>query len=272
MRDIKKNRTEKEKKELRKASKSLVGSSTREKMIARKKELKERSQGGGMIYPKEGTLRVRVKSRGSDEELGLEIIQFYLGPKEGGIISPATFDEPCPFMEAYKRLKESKDELDQQLATKITPRRRYVIGVIAYRDEKGKEIDPDRIDKPCLIPRSVYQDIIDLYLDEDEWGDMTDPDEGYDIKITRSGSGKMDTSYSVSPCQKKALNPKYVGEVDLEGIVRKQILPYDELEEKLNDFLQGVDVEEADEDDERPRKKRDREDRDRKKKKYKGDI
>lgn len=37
MRDIKKNRTEKEKKELRKASKGLVGSSTREKMIARKR-------------------------------------------------------------------------------------------------------------------------------------------------------------------------------------------------------------------------------------------
>ena len=58
---------------------------TREKMLARKKDLEKRSGGGGIIYPKEGTIRVRIKSRGADEELGIEIIQFYLGPKEGGI-------------------------------------------------------------------------------------------------------------------------------------------------------------------------------------------
>ena len=31
-------------------------------------------------------------------------------------------------------------------------------------------------------------------LDEDEAGDMTDPKTGYDIKVIRSGSGKLDTT------------------------------------------------------------------------------
>lgn len=219
---------------------------TREKMLARKKQLESKGSGGGIIYPKEGTLRVRLMNQGPDKELGLEVIQFYLGPKVGGVLSPATFDEPCPFMEKYQELKDSKDEVDQELAKSLAPRRRYIIGGTCYKDEKGKEVDPERVCKPILVPRSVYQDIIDLYLDEDDWGDMTDPDEGYDIKITRSGQGKMDTTYSVTACPgKKPLNSKYVKEMDLEEIMRNQMKSYDELEEMLREFLNEDDYNEG---------------------------
>lgn len=114
-------------------------------------------------------------------------------------------------MEKFQELKNSDDPDDKALASKLVPKRKYLIGVIGYKDTKGKEIDPDRVDKPMMVPRSVYQDIIDLYLDEEDWGDMTDPIEGYDVKITRTGSGKNDTSYSVSPCQKTKLDKKYRG-------------------------------------------------------------
>ena len=63
-------------KEEKKKKKSGI-MTTREKMLARKKDLEKRSGGGGMIYPKEGTIRVRIKSRGADEELGIEVVQFY---------------------------------------------------------------------------------------------------------------------------------------------------------------------------------------------------
>lgn len=236
-----------------KKKKSSSGMTTRERMMERKKALAERSSGGSIIFPKEGTMRVRLVSQGSDKELGLEIIQFY-SQKTGGIISPATFDEPCPFMEKFQELKKSSDEEDQELAKKLTPRRRFLVAGTLYKDEKGKEIDTENVGKPILIPRSVYQDIIDLYLDEDDWGDMTDPEDGYDIKITRTGKGKMDTSYSVSPCPKgKNPNPKYIQEVDLEEIIKGSLPSYDELEEKLSEFLNGADV---DDEDEAPKKKK----------------
>lgn len=245
---------------------SSSGKTTREKMLERKKQLESRGKGGGLIYPKEGTLRCRIKSPGEDQELGMEVLQFYLGEGIGSIISPATFDEPCPFMEKYHELKESSDDDDKELAKKLVPRKRYIIGIIGYKDDKGKEVDPDMINKGCLIPSSVYQDIIDLYLDEDEWGDMTDDIEGYDIKITRSGKGKLDTKYSASPCQKKPLDKKYRGTIDLEGIVRSQILSYEDLEDKLKKFLN----ESPEEDDEDVKSiKRDKK---KKKKKIKGDI
>ena len=233
---------------------SFTGSTTREKMLARKKKMAEKNSSGSIIFPKEGTMRVRLLSQGDDKELGLEIVQFY-DPKLGGIISPATFDEPCPFMEKFKELKSSSNEEDQALAKALTPRRRFLIGGTLYKDEKGKEIDTDNVGKPILIPRSVYQDIIDLYLDEDDWGDMTDPESGYDIKITRSGKGKMDTNYTVTACPKgKNPKPSFIPEIDLEKIVRDQMLSYEELEEKLSEFLNGADTADDDEEEVAPKK------------------
>lgn len=195
---------------------------------------------------------MRIKSPGDDQELGIEIIQFYLGGNLGGVISPATFDEPCPFMEKYQELKNSKDEDDKELAKNLVPRRRYVIGGPVYADEKGTKFDYDGKDKGVLVPRSVYQDIIDLYLDEDEAGDMTDPRTGYDIKIIRSGSGKLDTTYSARACKPTKLDKKYQGNVDLENIVRSQIKDYDELEKLLAQYLN----EDHDSDDDEPKKKK----------------
>lgn len=246
---------------------STGGTSTREKMLARKKQLESKGNGGGFIYPKEGTLRMRIKSPGDDQELGMELITFYLGGDMGSIISPATFDEPCPFMEKYKELKESSDDTDKELAKeKFIPRRKYVIGGVVYTDEKGKSLDYEGKDKAVQIPRSVYQDIIDLYLDEDEAGDMTDPVNGYDIKIIRTGSGKMDTTYSARACKPTKLDPKYRGNIDLEGMVRAQVKSYDELSEILAKYLNESSEEEEGDDEvvEKPKKK--------KKKKYKSDI
>lgn len=233
---------------------STSGMPTRDKMLARKKKLQEKG-GSGFVFPKEGITRIRMKSPGDDKELGMELIQFYPNPKIGGIISPATFDEPCPWMEKYQELKNSKDESDKELAKKLIPRRKYVIGGIVYEDEKGLKPDYNGEDKAVLIASGVYQDIIDLYLDEDDYGDMTDPIKGYDIKIQRSGSGKNDTTYSVRPCKPSKLDPKFRGNIDLEGIVRKQILSYDELESKLKEFLNEDFDEEEEEDTEEPKKK-----------------
>lgn len=250
--------------------KKSTGSSTREKMLARKKKLEEKGSGNGLIFPKEGTLRMRIKSPGDDQELGMEVVQFYI-PGVGGVISPATFDEPCPFMEKYEELKQSKDEDDKELAKRLIPRRRYVIGGIIYKDDKGNGVDYEGQNRGVLIAGAVYQDIIDLYLDEDEAGDMTDPVTGYDIKITRSGSGKFDTTYSVRQCKPSKLDKKYRSDLDLEKIVRDQIKSYDELEEELNKFLNEA-PDDAEDDDPKKKKKSSVDKAKKKKKKYHSDI
>ena len=166
------------------------------------------------------------------------------------------------------------------LAKNLVPRRRYVIGGIIYSDEKGSKVDYEGKDKGVLVPRSVYQDIIDLYLDEDEAGDMTDPKTGYDIKVIRSGSGKLDTTYSARACKPTKLDKKYQGTIDLEEIVRSQIKSYDELEDLLSQYL-NEDHGDDDDDDKSKKKKKKGVHKDhymeddepkKKKRKYKSDI
>lgn len=221
-----------------KEKKAKTGSSIREKMMARKKALESKGN-GSIVFLKEGTTRLRLMNQGPDKELGLEVIQFYL-PGKGGFISPATFNEPCPMMEKYQELKNSKNESDIELAKALSPRRRYIIGGTLYKDQKGKEVDTDNICKPILVSRSVYQDIVDLFLDEDDWGDPTDENEGYDIKITRSGKGKLDTNYTVTACPGKGpIDKKYRKEMDLEKIISSSCLSYEELEKTLDEWLSG---------------------------------
>lgn len=250
---------------------SSEGTTTREKMLARKKALESKSNGDGFIFPKDGTTRVRLKSPGDDQELGMEIITFYLGGDVKSVFSPATFGEPCPFMEKYQELKDSSDPDDKELAKKFIPKRKFVVGGIVYTDDKGKTPDYQGKDKAIIIPRGVYQDIIDLYLDEDEAGDMTDPVNGYDIKIIRAGSGQFDTTYSARSCKPTKLGKSLRGNIDLEGMVRNQIKSYDELEEILNKFLNESPEDDEDEE-ERPKKKAKSLSKDKKKKKRVSDI
>ena len=106
-----------------------------------------------------------------------------------------------------------------------------------------------------MIPASVYQDIIDLYLDEDEAGDMTDIHTGYDIKIDRSGSGKFDTSYSVRNCKPTKVDRSLLKPVDLMGMVKSQIKSYEELESELDKFLNIPTDDDDDEEEEKSSKK-----------------
>lgn len=240
-------------KELKKKKLSSEGSSIKEKLLARKKKLAEKGTSSAFIFPKNGTTRVRILSAGPDNEPALEVVRFYVNGHS--VFSPATFEEPCPFMEEYKRLKDSKDEDDKRLAKKLVPSRRYVLGCIIFKDAKGQEMDYSGEPRLLMVPSSVYQDIIEYWLDEDEAGDMTDPKTGYDIKIERSGSGQFDTTYSVRACKPTKIDKALLKSVDLEELVKKEIKSYDELEQELNEFLNNAPATDDDDEDEKPAKK-----------------
>lgn len=230
--------------------------SLRDRLMDKKKELKNRGNGGGFIMrqKEEGTIRFRILPTGDDNDFAMELTTFWLSKDAGEVISPVTFGEPCPVMEKYQELKESKDPEDANLAKKLVPRRKYVIPVVMYKDGKGSEIDTDNSNKLLQITGGIYQEIIDLYLDEDEWGDMTDPKEGYDLKQTRTGTGQKDTNYTISACKNTPLKGEYAKiKVDLEEMARGYMDTYETAEEKLEKFLGSTTVEDDDEE-EQPRK------------------
>lgn len=221
----------------------------RKKLLKTRKKIKEKSEGGNMIYVKaDETKRVRPLPVDENEEFGMEIVTFFLGGDIKGVTSAATFGEPCPIMDKYEELKNG-DEDDKALADKLKPKRKYVVPVILYEDLKGKKIDEKNSGKLISLTTGTYQDLIDLFLDEEQ-GDFTHPTKGYDVKISRVGSGQYDTEYSTIPCRPSKIPKKWNKIVDIEQLIRKEINSYEEAETLLNRFLN------IDEDDEPKKKKK----------------
>lgn len=225
--------------------------SRKELMEQRAKELAKKGRALPFFTIKEGTTRMRMPQIVEDQEFCVEVIQFFLGKDIGGVISAASFGEPCPIMELYQKLKEG-DEDDKEVAKKIYPRRRYLGPHYRFKDEKGKEVDLEAGVKLTILTNAIYQAITDMYLD-DEYGDFTDPLQGYDFKYKRTGTGQMDTEYSVLACKATKIHPEFRKKVyNPEEMVRELIPTYEEAEVKLNQFLG---IEEEDED-EAPKKKK----------------
>lgn len=250
-------------------TKKTKKTSLKERMKKKREELVNKTKKGNVLNIKEGTTRIRILPTGDEEDFIKEVVYFYM---KHIVWSPSTFDEPCYGMETYNDLKKSKDEDDQNLAKRMSPKQGYLMAVVVYEDDKGKKVNKEDSGKLMRIPGGLYQDIIDLYLDDDEWGDMTDPKNGYDIKIIRTGSGKNDTNYTVQPCKNTPLPKEYAKKpIDLDKMVRDIIDPYDVIEEKVNEFIGSID-DDDDEDDKGKDKKGKKGKKDKKKDKAKDDF
>ncbi len=235
-----------------------MAKSLRERLKKKREELASRSGGpGNLIFIKEGTIRVRVLPVGEDQDFGVEIPQFYLGSKIKGVISPSVLGMECPILEKQKELAQSKDPDEQEIAKSLVPRSRHLMPVLVYKDERGKEVDEENSGKLILLTNSLMSQVIDFFLDPD-LGDFTDPENGYDLKITRRGSGKLDTEYSVRNMPPSKIPAKWAKEVDLQEMLKKIVPSYDEALSMLEEFL-GTSFE-SDEDEPAPkvRKKKSR--------------
>ena len=233
----------------------MAKKSLKEKLKEKAQELRTRGNSGNIFFLKaDSKVRIRILNVGEEEEFIKEVSQFYLGEEIKGVISPVTFDEPCAIYEEYQKLASSKDAEDKELAKKFSPKKKYLAYCLIYKDMKGKEVD-ESSPKFVLLTSGVYQTIIELFLDEEEWGDMTRPDEeGYDLKISRTGSGKNDTEYTVTPCSKSALPKEFKSKVfDLDKEVKKIIPSYEETKDYLDKFL-GNSSDDDEDDDDKPKK------------------
>lgn len=236
----------------------------KDRLQKKKKELHEKGGKRGIVFLKEGTLRVRILPVGADNDFAYEIVSFYLGGEIQGVYSPATVGKPCAIMEKYEALSKSKKPGDKELAKLLIPKKKYVIPCVIYADTKGEKVDKEKTGKTgklVQLTSGLYEAIIDLYLDEDDWGDMTHPTEGYDLKLIRTGTGKFDTEYNATACKNSKTPKEFRSEVNLEEMVA-QILPsYEETQEVLQQFLENIP---EDEDDDKKDKKRDKKKKDKK--------
>ena len=211
----------------------------KDRLKKRREELKARNQSGNLFFIKpDTTTRVRILGGDAEEEFIKEVTQFYLGAEIKGVISPSTFNEPCAILESYDELKNSKDDDDKSLAKTFSPRQRFLALCIVYKDLEGKVVDEQNSPKFVVLTSGIYQDLIELYLDESDWGDMTHLINGYDVKLIRVGSGKTDTEYSVTPCKNTPMPKAFKNkQFNLGDEVKKIIPSYEETRAIINKFL-----------------------------------
>lgn len=232
--------------------------SKKELIMKQKAKLDERGGKSDMFYiSKPGTYRMRSVPVHEDQPNGFEITQFYLGPEIKGVISPSCVGMPCALEEYYQEMKDSDDEDEQEIASNMGRRKRFVMPHFRYKDEKGKQPDIEAGVRLLLMTNAQYGEWTEWYL-EDEVGDPSDPLEGFDIKYKREGTGMMDTKYSMLQCRPTKCPKEFRGPYDPEEMVKNVVPTYDKTKEILEKYLgkMGEDSDDDDELDEAPRKKK----------------
>lgn len=131
------------------------------------------------------------------------------------ICADKTFGKPCEVCDAItKSMAVSGDDKMTEYLKQARSSQRYLMNVLHLT---GTE--PNKV-QVLEVGQGVFQDICNLIA---EYGDITDPEAGIDIKIKREGSG-LDTEYSVLPAAKSGkVDPKLLsGLVNLDEWVAQE--------------------------------------------------
>lgn len=173
-------------------------------------------------------------------------LHFGIGPEGKSVATcPKTWGqkEKCPICEMVEQLQKSKSKDDKKLADDIKAKRRIYINVINRDDEE---------ETPKVLPigATIFKGLLETICDAD-YGDITDPETGHDVTITRKGQG-LKTEYTVLPKPKATVvsdtqTPEEIEAemTDLNSLFIKK--SYDELKALL-DGEEAEDNEDEDED------------------------
>lgn len=222
----------------------------KERLAERRQKLNEKGGNSHFHYTKVGDTRIRIVGN-PDEDWARELVTFYVG--KSTVISPATNGEPCALMQFHEKMKNSSNAKNKKFAEMLRPKKKWVVAALKYADSKGAEPDANGV-RLVLLTNDIYGELIDLFVDDDEAGDFTDPINGYDIKIKRTGQGKQDTKYSLLQCKPTKLPKEFRSGNNLDDMIAAATSTFEQTEELLSKFLSGSNDEE--EEQEAPKKKK----------------
>ena len=130
----------------------------------------------------------------------LTVSQHYVKNPTG---SPIVFACPrvmekryCPVCDRAQQYKRSGSPADEKAAREFFPKRRIFANVIDRND-------PDNGPKILAFGAMIQKQLVKIRKNEDIGGDFTDPMNGFDIVIDKTGSG-LNTSYTVLPARRES--------------------------------------------------------------------
>ena len=173
------------------------------------------------LFLKTGITRIRVipaYNAAGDWFREVFEIPLHQNGKYAPVVSPQSVGEPFPFAREVIRLKRAGGEANLALADDFRPRLSFLFNVLVFETPDGVVPVQDSL-KIMKWGVKVKRQIMDINQDKAcGWGDITNLASGVDLTISRTGSGRTDTEYNVSPYPRVA------------GSTRSNILEF--LEEK----------------------------------------
>jgi hypothetical protein len=136
--------------------------------------------------------------------------------------------QPCPVCEQVDKLKASGNRADYKKAGSFLPRLYIFANVIdRAQEERGPLI--------LRFGKTIFDQLMEIRTDLKKGGDYTNPEEeGFDIIITRKGSGMQDTEYSVYPCKRNSeLGDLSWIDKQHNLVKEREVLTYDEIVDML---------------------------------------
>ena len=172
-------------------------------------------------------------------------LHFSLGAEGNKVVTcPKTFNSKnkCPVCEYVEQLQKSKSKDDKKLADNIKAKRRIYVNVI-NRD------DDEETAKVLPIGVTILKGLLEAICDAD-YGDITDPEDGRDVTITRKGQG-LKTEYSILPKPKSSIVSESltIDEIE-EEMTDLDSLFVEKTYEEIEAVMNGEEEDDEDEDDE----------------------
>jgi hypothetical protein len=158
---------------------------------------------------------------------------YYFCPKAEG--------EACPICEKYKKLYDIGTDAAIALAKEIKPRKQYLYNIIVKEELEKESDDPLKV-HAYMSGKILYDTLMDYFFDE-EYGDLTDVESGYDFIINKQ-KGELDFPTYKNSKPKKMPSPLGTNE-EIEEILDNlkdlnkeiDVKTYDELAAALNSYL-----------------------------------
>lgn len=190
--------------------------------------------------PKEGEdYSVRLLSFPDNDGQPFKELWFYYNiGNNPGLLAPYQFGDKDPIQELINTLRDEATKESYELAKKLYPKMRcYAPVIVRGQEDQGVQI--------WGFGKMVYQSLLNIMLDED-YGDITDPLDGRDIKVTCSKQpGKKWAMTEVLPRGKTTAlsTTAETAKGWLDNIpnitTMYECKSYDELSKIVNDWING---------------------------------
>lgn len=176
-----------------------------------------------------------------------ETAQYKLG--DNYLFAPYIEGEPDPIYDYYRALYKKGTDDAIALAKEIKPRKQYLYNIVV-KEELGEPTEEPTKVQVYMSGKILFETLMDYFMDDD-YGDLTDVEDGYDFQLIKEQGDLGFPNYKKSK-PKKNPSPLFEDEDQIEEVLknRKELKDeveyksYDELKQILDHFLKSKDQEE----------------------------